>query len=140
MGTWNNFVGGVFMIMFGVAIIWMAFKEAGVDPNSENAGFFQLYFKFLDNLAGRGAFFIFVGMRVVPLGKFYCLIANLHLHLRLHQHRYAFRREEQGCRWRVLVQSAAWLILLLSIGRASVASRSGLLLPEATIYLSRSPQ
>merc|ERR1711965_111626 len=74
--TWNNFVGGVFMIMFGVAIIWMAFKESGNDPKV-NPGFFQLYFKFLDNLAGRGAFFIFVGMRVVPLGKFYCLIAGI---------------------------------------------------------------
>merc|ERR1711934_654030 len=56
--TWNNFVGGVFMLMFGFAIIWMAFKESGNDPKS-NPGFFQLYFKFLDNLLGRGLFFIF---------------------------------------------------------------------------------
>merc|ERR1712070_798402 len=75
--TWNNFVGGVFMIMFGFGIIWMAFKEKGCKPDTEDAGFFQLYFKFLDNLLGRGFFFIFIGMRVVPLGKFYCLIAGI---------------------------------------------------------------
>merc|ERR1712199_89732 len=74
--TWNNFVGGLFMFLFGVAIIWMAFKESGNDPE-KNPGFFQTYFKFLDNLLGRGFFFIFIGMRVIPLGKFYCLIAGI---------------------------------------------------------------
>merc|ERR1711998_196051 len=71
--TWNNFVGGVFMICFGFAIIWMALKEAGASDES----FFKKYFKFLDHLLGRGLFFIFIGMRVVPLGKFYCLIAGI---------------------------------------------------------------
>merc|ERR1712006_1444 len=55
--TWNNFVGGVFMILFGFAIIWMALKEAGS--------------------GGKQFFFIFIGMRVVPLGKFYCLVAGI---------------------------------------------------------------
>merc|ERR1711968_121721 len=71
--TWNNFVGGVFMICFGFAIIWMALKEAGASDES----FFKKYFKFLDHLLGRGLFFIFIGMRVVPLGKFYCLVAGV---------------------------------------------------------------
>merc|ERR1712216_842291 len=78
--TWNNFVGGLFMFLFGVAIIWMAFKESGNDPE-KNPGFFQTYFKFLDNLLGRGLFFIFIGMRVIPLGKFYCLCAGITIFL-----------------------------------------------------------
>merc|ERR1711907_164753 len=70
--TWNNFVGGLFMILFGFAIIWMAFKESGGEK-----GFFKTYFAFLDHLLGRGCFFLFIGMRVVPLGKFYCLVAGI---------------------------------------------------------------
>merc|ERR1712199_67926 len=70
--TWNNFVGGVFMILFGFAILWMAFRESG-----DEQGFFKTYFKFLDHLLGRGLFFIFIGMRVIPLGKFYCLVAGI---------------------------------------------------------------
>merc|ERR1711998_95038 len=72
--TWNNFVGGVFMILFGFAIIWMALKEAG---SGGKQSFFRKYFAFLDHLLGRGFFFIFIGMRVVPLGKFYCLVAGI---------------------------------------------------------------
>merc|ERR1711971_1200158 len=51
--TWNNFVGGLFMIGFGFAIVWMALKESGEE------GFFKTYFKFLDHLLGRGFFFLF---------------------------------------------------------------------------------
>merc|ERR1712124_183126 len=53
--TWNNFVGGLFMFGFGFAIVWMALKE------SNDTGFF----------------FLFIGMRVIPLGKFYCLVAGI---------------------------------------------------------------
>merc|ERR1711934_243123 len=69
--TWNNFVGGLFMIGFGFAIVWMAPKE------SNDEGFFKTYFKFLDHLLGRSFFFLFIGMRVIPLGKFYCLVAGI---------------------------------------------------------------
>merc|ERR1712224_111474 len=70
--TWNNFVGGLFMIGFGFAIVWLAVQE-----NGREKGFFRTYFAFLDHLLGRGLFFLFIGMRVIPLGKFYCLVAGI---------------------------------------------------------------
>merc|ERR1711998_478380 len=51
-----------------------ALKEAG---SGGKQSFFRKYFAFLDHLLGRGFFFIFIGMRVVPLGKFYCLVAGI---------------------------------------------------------------
>lgn len=70
--TWNNCVGGLFMFFFGLMICVMVMK--GKDPESS---WIQKYLLFLDTLIGRGLFFMFVGLRIVPLGQFYCLVAGM---------------------------------------------------------------
>jgi len=68
--TWNNCVGGIFMAVFGLMIVVMVLSP-------QNAAFVPKYLMFLDTLIGRGAFFMFVGLRIIPLGQFYCLVAGM---------------------------------------------------------------
>jgi hypothetical protein len=68
--TWNNCVGGIFMTVFGLMIVVMV-----LSPN--NAEFVPKYLLFLDTLIGRGLFFMFIGLRIIPLGQFYCLVAGM---------------------------------------------------------------
>jgi hypothetical protein len=70
--TWNNCVGGIFMFFFGLVVLYICMK--GDDPN---AVMLQKYFRFLDTFIGRGCFFMFVGLRIIPLGQFYCLVAGM---------------------------------------------------------------
>merc|ERR1711998_50792 len=72
--TWNNCVGGIFMFVFGLAILYLRMKGEG---NDENADMIKKYLKFLDVFVGRGCFFMFVGLRIIPLGQFYCLVAGM---------------------------------------------------------------
>lgn len=68
--TWNNCVGGLFMFAFGVMIFVMIFA-------GDSAPWIPKYLMFLDTLIGRGCFFMFVGLRIIPLGQFYCLVAGM---------------------------------------------------------------
>merc|ERR1712167_174418 len=43
----------------------------------QNAEFVPKYLLFLDTLIGRGLFFMFIGLRIIPLGQFYCLVAGM---------------------------------------------------------------
>merc|ERR1711998_19598 len=70
--TWNNCVGGIFMFFFGLVVLYLCMK--GDDPN---AVMLQKYFRFLDTFIGRGCFFMFIGLRIIPLGQFYCLVAGM---------------------------------------------------------------
>merc|ERR1711998_307481 len=70
--TWNNCVGGIFMFFFGLVVLYICMK--GDDPN---AVMLQKYFRFLDVFIGRGCFFMFIGLRIIPLGQFYCLVAGM---------------------------------------------------------------
>merc|ERR1711918_303757 len=70
--TWNNCVGGIFMFFFGLVVLYICMK--GDDPN---AVMLQKYFRFLDTFIGRGCFFMFIGLRIIPLGQFYCLVAGM---------------------------------------------------------------
>merc|ERR1711990_657925 len=72
--TWNNCVGGIFMFVFGLAILYLCMKG---DGNDENADMIKKYLRFLDVFVGRGCFFMFVGLRIIPLGQFYCLVAGM---------------------------------------------------------------
>jgi len=72
--TWNNCVGGIFMFVFGLAILYLCMKGEG---NDENADMIKKYLRFLDVFIGRGCFFMFVGLRIIPLGQFYCLVAGM---------------------------------------------------------------
>ena len=72
--TWNNCVGGIFMFVFGLAILYLCMKGEG---NDENADMIKKYLRFLDVFVGRGCFFMFVGLRIIPLGQFYCLVAGM---------------------------------------------------------------
>merc|ERR1711998_378657 len=68
--TWNNCVGGIFMAVFGLMIVVMVLSP-------QNAEFVPKYLMFLDTLIGRGLFFMFIGLRIIPLGQFYCLVAGM---------------------------------------------------------------
>merc|ERR1711998_164376 len=100
--TWNNFVGGLFMIGFGFAIVWMALKE------SNEEGFFKTYFKFLDHLLGRGFFFLHWHACDPAWQVLLPRCRDCHLPFRPGQHRSAL--QDQGRRGRRLfLQQDRWL-------------------------------
>jgi len=85
--TWNAAVSGVFMALFGLFTIWIcAFSKSlagDYQPSVPGSGDEPLrdtllkHFGFLDTHLGRGAWFIFCGLRVLPLGFSFCLVAGL---------------------------------------------------------------
>jgi len=85
--TWNAAVSGVFMALFGLFTIWIcAFSKSlagDYQPSVPGQGDEPLretllkHFGFLDTYLGRGAWFIFCGLRVLPLGFSFCLAAGL---------------------------------------------------------------
>jgi len=70
--TWNNCIGGIFMFFFGLIAFWIAFKG-----NDEKGQMVLDYFGFIDYFLGRGCFFIFLGLRIMPLGQYVCLVIGM---------------------------------------------------------------
>jgi len=73
--TWNHFSGGIFMAVFGLAITIMSIDKQILGEKVH--GWFMSNFGFLNHYLGRGLFFIYIGLRVVTLGKYYCLVAGM---------------------------------------------------------------
>eukprot|EP00296_Roombia_truncata_P008872 JP447395.1.p1 GENE.JP447395.1~~JP447395.1.p1 ORF type:complete len:156 (-),score=64.89 JP447395.1:57-524(-) len=65
--TWNNCIGGIFIFFFGLIAFWMV--AVGGD-------FISTWFKFLDVYLGRGCFFVYLGLRIIPMGQGFCLTAG----------------------------------------------------------------
>merc|ERR1712023_230276 len=76
--TWNNCVGGFFMIVFGIMLAVVGLNGISSDAGAgEYAATTQEWAGFIDNFMGRGLFFCYLGLRIMPLGKYYCLMAGL---------------------------------------------------------------
>ena len=91
--TLNNCVGGFFMIVFGSCMAILGFGGISTAVSSseeedvvvvsstgkEQGSFITEQALFLDIFAGRGVFLIYLSIRVMTLGKYYCLLAGLGL-------------------------------------------------------------
>jgi len=82
--TWNVAVSGVFMALFGIFTMWICLFSNGLlsEPSipGQQGSFKEKLlhqFGFLDTFLGRGVWFIFCGLRVIPLGYSFCLAAGL---------------------------------------------------------------
>merc|ERR1711981_512507 len=83
--TWNNCVGGFFMVVFGIAVAvlgisgFSAAASEGSDVGGKQSEGIREQALFLDVYAGRGIFLIYLAIRLMTLGKYYCLMAGLGL-------------------------------------------------------------
>merc|ERR1712188_301978 len=83
--TWNNCVGGFFMCVFGIAVAvlgisgFSAAASEGSDVGGKQSEGIREQALFLDVYAGRGIFLIYLAIRLMTLGKYYCLMAGLGL-------------------------------------------------------------
>merc|ERR1711934_1153864 len=73
VGAWplmnlNGVISGIFMLIFGAALIGLTFFG-----RTEVC----TWAKFLDTFWGRGAFCIYLGIRIMPMGQYFCLIGGV---------------------------------------------------------------
>lgn len=73
--TWNNCVGSFFMVLFGMCVGYLSFKSnsATQDEWSETI---KSQMKFLDVFLGRAAMFLYLGLRLLPMGSYYCVMSG----------------------------------------------------------------
>jgi len=73
--TWNNFVSALFMFIFGCCVLILSIMS---NHNPENGMYIIIKenMGFLDVFWGRGAMFIYLALRLMSLGSFYCLMSG----------------------------------------------------------------
>eukprot|EP00296_Roombia_truncata_P009037 JP447582.1.p3 GENE.JP447582.1~~JP447582.1.p3 ORF type:complete len:157 (+),score=63.01 JP447582.1:35-505(+) len=64
---WNGCIGGIFIFGFGLTAFWLV---------AVGGEFISTWFKFLDVYLGRGCYFVYLGLRIIPMGQAFCLTAG----------------------------------------------------------------
>merc|ERR1711998_471982 len=93
---------------------------SGNETGGEQAGMITREAKFLDVFAGRGVFFIYLSIRLMTLGKYYCLLAGLGLMFfgiaNIIVHGFVVSDAKQTCKQLNYVTAAIGIIVMLAGG------------------------
>merc|ERR1712072_1663901 len=124
--TWNNCVGGFFMCVFGIAVAvlgisgFSAAASEGSDVGGKQSEGIREQALFLDVYAGRGIFLIYLAIRLMTLGKYYCLMAGLGLFFfgicNLIVHGFVVAGQEKCCKYLNYVSALIGLIVMVAGG------------------------
>merc|ERR1711959_531475 len=124
--TWNNCVGGFFMCVFGIAVAvlgisgFSAAASEGSDVGGKQSEGIREQALFLDVYAGRGVFLIYLAIRLMTLGKYYCLMAGLGLFFfgicNLIVHGFVVAGQEKCCKYLNYVSALIGLVVMVAGG------------------------